>query len=598
MKDVSIIIVNYKTHDLCASAIKSVAEKSRGFSYEIIVVDNSDNKDEFEALENSLKPYGVIVVDAHGNVGFGAANNIGAKLTSGKYLFFLNNDTLLINNAILELFKFMEANPDVGVAGSNLFDKDSNPAHSFIPVEKNAKYEKKSTSILGHFKYFSKGKRIDFNYSDIPQEIFGYCCGAAFMISKADFEKLNGFDKDIFMYGEESLLEYRLIHELSKKIYNVPSSKIIHLEGASFETVSEKRMKEMALGTSIYHRKAFGEKSAIKYLKVYRNSFIKKQILCALLFKKERSREFKMKAKVFSKQLEIEKAKSKAKILVTGVKGQLGFDCVKELEKRGYKNVLGIDIAELDITNEEAVHAFIKNYKPDVVMHNAAWTAVDKAEEMKDLVYKVNALGPKYIAEACKEVGAKMVYISTDYVFDGKGDIPFEVDSPKSGLSTYGKTKSEGEDFVKSINEKHFIVRISWVFGINGNNFVKTMLKLADSGKTELNIVSDQIGSVTYTADLARLLVDMIETDKYGVYHATNEGFISWAEFAKKIFELAGKKVKVNPVTTIEYKKMVPNQTDRPLNSRMSKASLDEAGFKRLPYWVDALERYLAEIKQ
>lgn len=285
------------------------------------------------------------------------------------------------------------------------------------------------------------------------------------------------------------------------------------------------------------------------------------------------------------------------KILVTGVKGQLGYDCIRELRERGYTNVLGIDREELDITDEKAVHAFINGYKPDVVMHNAAWTAVDKAEQMKEAVYAVNALGPKYIAEACKEVGAKMVYISTDYVFDGKGDVPFEIDSPKNGLSTYGRTKSQGEDFVASILERYFIVRISWVFGINGNNFVKTMLKLADAGKTELNVVSDQIGSVTYTYDLSKLLCDMIETDRFGIYHATNEGFLSWSEFAKAIFELADKNAIVHPVTTEEYKKLVPNQTDRPLNSRLSKKSLDEAGFKRLPDWKDALKRYLEELR-
>lgn len=285
-----------------------------------------------------------------------------------------------------------------------------------------------------------------------------------------------------------------------------------------------------------------------------------------------------------------------SKILVTGFKGQLGYDCVRELKARGYKNVWGIDLQELDITDEKAVHRLINEYKPEVVMHNAAWTAVDKAEEMKDLVYKVNALGPKYIAEACKEVGAKMVYISTDYVFNGKGDKPFEVDSPKDGLSTYGRTKAQGEDFVINALDKYFIVRISWVYGVNGNNFVKTMLKLADAGKKELNIVSDQIGSTTYTYDLAKLLCDMIETEKYGIYHATNEGFVSWAEFAEEIFKLAHKDVKVNYVTTEQYKKLVPNQTDRPLNSRMSKVSLDKAGFSRLPDWKDALERYLKEI--
>lgn len=285
-----------------------------------------------------------------------------------------------------------------------------------------------------------------------------------------------------------------------------------------------------------------------------------------------------------------------SRIIVTGVKGQLGFDCVRELAKRGYTNVLGIDKDELDITDEKAVKEFFEKEKPEVIMHNAAWTAVDKAEEMKEAVYKVNALGPKYIAEAAKEVGAKMVYISTDYVFDGKGNKPFEADDPKKGLSTYGLTKSQGEDFVTSTLDKFFIVRISWVFGLNGNNFVKTMLKLANNGHKELSVVNDQIGSVTYTKDLAVLLVDMIETTKYGIYHATNEGFISWADFAKEIFKLAGLDVKVNGVTTEEYLKMVPAQAIRPLNSRMSKKSLDDNGFNRLPIWQDALKRYLKEL--
>ena len=285
-----------------------------------------------------------------------------------------------------------------------------------------------------------------------------------------------------------------------------------------------------------------------------------------------------------------------AKIIVTGVKGQLGFDCLRELKKRGYTNVLGIDKEELDITDETAVNAFIEKEKPEVIMHNAAWTAVDKAEEMKEAVYKVNALGPKYLAEAAKKVGAKMVYISTDYVFDGKGDKPFEVDDPKKGLSVYGSTKAQGEDFVISSLDKYFIVRISWVFGINGNNFVKTMLRLAKDGKKELNIVNDQIGSITYTVDLAVLLVDMIESEKYGIYHATNEGFISWADFAKEIFALANYDVKVNGISTQEYLKLVPAQAARPLNSRMSKNSLDKAGFNRLPDWHDALKRYLKEL--
>lgn len=284
------------------------------------------------------------------------------------------------------------------------------------------------------------------------------------------------------------------------------------------------------------------------------------------------------------------------KILVTGVKGQLGFDCVRILKERGYCKVLGIDKDELDITDEEAVNRFVLEYKPDVIMHNAAWTAVDKAEEMPDLVYKVNALGPKYIANAANKVGAKMFYISTDYVFDGEGTVPFEVDSPKDGLSIYGKTKSQGEDFVIGETNKYFIIRISWVFGINGNNYIKTMLKLSKI-KDELNIVCDQIGSPTYTYDLANLMADMMETDKFGVYHATNEGFCSWYNFTKYIYKAKGiTNVKVNPITTEEYLKINPNQAKRPLNSRMSKSSLTKAGFNLLPKWEDAVDRYLKEL--
>lgn len=287
------------------------------------------------------------------------------------------------------------------------------------------------------------------------------------------------------------------------------------------------------------------------------------------------------------------------KVLVTGINGQLGHDVLAELKVRGYSDIKGIDINDLDVTNEDDVKKIISSYKPNIIIHNAAWTAVDKAEQMPDKVYEVNALGPKYIAEAAKDIGAKMMYISTDYVFDGKGDNYFEVDSPKDGLSVYGKTKSQGEDFVTSILRDYWIIRISWVFGINGHNFIKTMLNLAKSGKKELNIVDDQIGSPTYTYDLAKLMCDMIETDKYGIYHATNEGICSWAEFAKYIFKSAGySDIKVNPVATEEYKKLVPNQADRPLNSRMSKKSLDEAGFKRLPTWQDAVDRYIKELKE
>lgn len=284
------------------------------------------------------------------------------------------------------------------------------------------------------------------------------------------------------------------------------------------------------------------------------------------------------------------------KILVTGVKGQLGYDCVRELKERGYTNILGIDREELDITDENAVNTFICNYQPDVVMHNAAWTAVDKAEENETACFAVNALGTKYIANACKKVDSKMIYISTDYVFDGKGDKYFEIDDDKSGLSVYGRSKLKGEEYVKEYLKKYFIIRISWVFGVNGNNFVKTMLRLANMGKSELNVVCDQIGSPTYTYDLSKLMCDMMETDKYGIYHATNEGICSWAEFAEYIFETANKNVKVNYVTTEEYKKMVPNQADRPLNSRLSKESLKKNGFSLLPSWKDAVKRYIIEI--
>ncbi|QOS39353.1 dTDP-4-dehydrorhamnose reductase [Treponema rectale] len=282
-----------------------------------------------------------------------------------------------------------------------------------------------------------------------------------------------------------------------------------------------------------------------------------------------------------------------SRILVTGVKGQLGYDCLRELQERGYHNVRGIDIEDLDITDEEAVMSYISQYKPDVVMHNAAFTAVDKAEELKEKVYQVNALGPKYIAKACKEVGAMMFYISTDYVFNGLGDKPFEVDDPKEGLSVYGKTKAQGEDFVKEMLERYFIIRISWVFGINGKNFIKTMLSLADRGLKQLNVVSDQIGSPTYTYDLSKLMCDMMVSDRYGIYHATNEGYCSWAEFAAFIFKEANIEMKINPITTMEYRKLVPNQADRPYNSRMSKESLSKAGFKRLPSWQDATSRYI-----
>lgn len=275
------------------------------------------------------------------------------------------------------------------------------------------------------------------------------------------------------------------------------------------------------------------------------------------------------------------------KILVTGVKGQLGYDVMKVLAERKIEAV-GADIEEFDITDLDATRRFITKHRPDAVIHCSAYTAVDKAEENKDLCRKVNAEGPRNIATVCKEIGAKMVYISTDYVFPGTGDRFYEVDDPTGPLSEYGKTKLDGELAVKELLTRYFIVRISWVFGVNGNNFVKTMLRLGKE-RSEINVVCDQIGSPTYTADLAPLLCDMVVTDKYGTYHATNEGVCSWAEFTQEIFRLAGYNTKVNPISSSQY----PTKAVRPLNSRMSKSELDRQGFKRLPEWQDAVERYV-----
>lgn len=280
------------------------------------------------------------------------------------------------------------------------------------------------------------------------------------------------------------------------------------------------------------------------------------------------------------------------KILVTGVKGQLGYDVCKELERRGIEH-LGVDREDFDLTDPKATHDYVVNYHPDAVIHCSAWTAVDQAEDQAEAVRAVNAGGPRSIAQACKEIGAKMLYISTDYVFPGDGEKFYEVDDPTGPLGMYGITKLEGEQAVQELLDNYFIVRISWVFGVNGNNFIRTMLRLAETRK-ELNVVCDQIGSPTYTADLAPLLCDMIVTDRYGVYHATNEGVCSWAEFAQEIFRVAGKDVVVHPIPTSEY----PTRAVRPLNSRMSKDKLDQMGFSRLPSWQDALQRYWKEISE
>ena len=281
------------------------------------------------------------------------------------------------------------------------------------------------------------------------------------------------------------------------------------------------------------------------------------------------------------------------KILVTGYKGQLGYDVVNEATSRGIQ-AIGVDIDEMDITNQEQVNTFIKSGNYDAVVHCAAWTAVDKAEEPElfETVKKVNATGTKYIADVCEELDIPMMYFSTDYVFDGEGTTPWNEYDERHPLNVYGLTKAQGEEFVEKL-KKHFIIRIAWVFGKNGNNFIKTMLRLGKE-RGAVSVVNDQVGNPTYTYDLAKLVVDMIQTDKYGKYHATNSGdFISWYDFACEIFEQAGMDVKVTPVDSNQF----PAKAKRPKNSRMNQTELDKNGFNRLPAWQDALERYLKEIE-
>lgn len=281
------------------------------------------------------------------------------------------------------------------------------------------------------------------------------------------------------------------------------------------------------------------------------------------------------------------------KILVTGVKGQLGFDVVNEAEKRGIEAV-GVDIDEMDVINKEQVEQVIKAGNYDAVVHCAAWTAVDKGEEPElfEKVRAVNALGTKYINDVCKELDIPIMYFSTDYVFNGEGETPWNEYDEFEPLNVYGITKGEGEKYVIE-NPKHFIIRIAWVFGKNGNNFIKTMLRLGKE-RGAVSVVNDQIGLPTYTYDLARLVVDMIETEEYGTYHATNSGdFISWYDFAKEIFKQAGMDVEVTPVDSSQF----PAKAKRPHNSRMNQTELDKHGFTRLPDWKDALNRYLKVIE-
>lgn len=279
------------------------------------------------------------------------------------------------------------------------------------------------------------------------------------------------------------------------------------------------------------------------------------------------------------------------KILVTGVRGQLGYEVVNELARRGIEAV-GVDIEEMDITDGGSVDRVIKAAAPDAVIHCAAYTAVDAAEENEAVCRKVNAEGVQYIADVCKDLDIKMLHISTDYVFDGRGEHYWKPEDPCNPQSVYGQTKYEGELAVRNTLEKYFIVRVAWTFGINGKNFVKTMLNLAKTHDT-IRVVNDQFGSPTYTHDVAKVLADMVVTDKYGIYHVTNEGICSWYEFACAIFEEAGVKVNVIPVTSEEY----GAKATRPSNSRMDKGKLTENGFQRLPEWRDGLKRFLAELQ-
>lgn len=288
------------------------------------------------------------------------------------------------------------------------------------------------------------------------------------------------------------------------------------------------------------------------------------------------------------------------RVLVTGINGQLGYDVVKELQNRNHTPI-GVDREDMDLTSPEQIKECIQNVKPEVIIHCAAYTAVDAAEDNEELCRRVNALAVKDIAECAKELDIPMIYISTDYVFNGKKGIETEdkmsnKDNYKEYLENdntnpvnlYGKTKLEGELYVRELLEKYYIVRISWVFGENGNNFIDTMLRLSKD-RSELNVIDDQIGSPTYTKDLAPLLVDMIETDKYGIYHATNDGFCSWYEFAREIFNIANIDITVNSILTSQY----PTRAARPINSKMSKQKLIDNGFSKLRSWNDALKDYI-----
>lgn len=275
------------------------------------------------------------------------------------------------------------------------------------------------------------------------------------------------------------------------------------------------------------------------------------------------------------------------KVLVTGVNGQLGYDVVKELDKRGHQPI-GVDREQMDLTSTEQIRECIENIKPEAIIHCAAYTAVDKAEDEEELCRRVNAIATKEIAEHAKELDIPMIYISTDYVFDGTKDGEYTEKDLPNPINVYGKTKYEGEVYVQELLEKYYIVRISWVFGENGNNFIDTMLRLSKE-RESLNVINDQVGSPIYTKDLAPLLVDMIETDKYGIYHATNEGYCTWYEFAKEIFDVCNINIEVNPINTSEYS----TKAARPMNSKMSKNKLSKNEFNKLDNWKESLKKYI-----
>lgn len=280
------------------------------------------------------------------------------------------------------------------------------------------------------------------------------------------------------------------------------------------------------------------------------------------------------------------------RVLVTGYAGQLGYEVVRLLESRGVP-CRGVDMADFNLTDAAAVLDYVQNYAPDVIVHCAAYTNVDKAETEPEICAAVNGMGTLYMVRAALSVGAKMVYISTDYVFSGTGDQPFDIDDPYGPKNVYGVSKVQGEDAVRSLMTRYFILRTSWVFGKNGKNFVRTMLRLG-AEKKELRVVSDQVGSPTYAKDLARVICDMIPTEKYGIYHVRNEGYISWADFAKMIMEKSGLSCRIVPVPSSEYASLAR----RPLNSRLSGKKLQIAGFGPMPSVSDALDRYLAELKE